>query len=131
MVWYPTSSLTVTRSCGFVSAGQLLKHYEQHGQDFGAGGPEEYARMADEFLRGDVTSHVQECARTKGDRARFDPATDAYGVRDGNGVIRTFFKPVPCSTVAVAEERVKLQRAGRCHKHPDNVTYFLKECEKW
>ena len=123
--------LTVARSCGFVNAGQMLKHYEQHGQDFGAKSPKEYARMAEEFLAGDTPNHVRECTRKKGDVVRFDPTKDAYGVLDANGVIRTFFKPVPCSAVNDAQERRALRRTGRCHRHLDNTTYFLKECERW
>ena len=123
--------LTVARACGFVNAGQMLKHYEQHGQDFGAKSPKEYARMAGEFLTGDTPNHVRECTRKKGDVVRFDPTTDAYGILDANGVTRTFFKPVPCSSVSDAQERDSLRRTGRCHRHLDNTTYFLKECERW
>lgn len=131
MVWYPTASFAVERTCGFVSTGQKLKHYEQHGQDFGANSPEEYARMAAEFLTGTSPNHVLECIRSQGDAVRFDPTTDAYGVLDANGVIRTFFKPVPCISVRSALERDALRRTGRCHRHPDNTTYFWKECERW
>ena len=82
--------LTMARTYGFVSTGQMLKHYEQHGQNFGAKSPKEYARMAEEFLTGDTPNHVLECTRKKGEVVRFDPITDSYGVLDANGVTRTF-----------------------------------------
>ena len=119
--------LTVARACGFVNAGQMLKHYEQHGQDFGAKSPKEYARMAEEFLTGDTPNHVRECTRKKGDVVRFDPTTDAYGILDANGVTRTLFIRGQSMQLSKSmQERAPWNLHGRwTHRHLDDTTYFL------
>lgn len=107
-----------------------MRHFAEHGEEFKAGTPQEYVQMADEFLSGNKPAHIHECRRKRGDLLRFDPVTEAYGVLDGNGTIRTFFKPVPCVTIPLSQ-RVLVRLSGRCHGHPDNLSYFQSECKRW
>ena len=102
---------------------ELLQHFADHGSEFAATGPAEYERMADDFWANPRPPHVQECRRARGDMVRFDPMTDAYGVIDSANVIRTFFKPVPCASVALAQ-RATMKRAGQCHAEVTNLVYF-------
>lgn len=114
----------------FVNARQLGLHFGKHGAEFGAGSPQEYEQLADIFLVGALRASVHECRRAGGDVVRFDPASDEYGVVDGAGVIRTYFKPVPCSTLA-ASVRVAARQSGKCHSSADNLSYFYLECSKY
>jgi hypothetical protein len=123
LVCYDPRFGDVGNTCGFLNAKQLNRHYAEHGADFGAASPQEYGTLADAFLGGVKPAHVHECKRSAGDTVRFDPVTEAYGVLDSNGIIRTYFKPVPCSSVP-AHQRRAIQQAGRCHGHPNNLLYF-------
>ncbi len=109
---------------GFSNANSLARHYVDHGSDFGCASAVEYEVLADEFLGAARPAHVQERLRTKGDIVRFDPITDSYGVIDPSGVIRTFFKPVPCASIADLLKRAAAKKAGRCHGHASNLVYF-------
>jgi hypothetical protein len=115
---------------GFVNARELNRHFSEHGPDFGASNATDYEHRADVFLGGQHSSGVHECTRRKGDIIRYDPQTEAYGVVDKDGVIRTFFKPVPCSKVP-ASVRAAVKMSGRCHGHQNNLVYFQAECRKW
>src|SRR5208337_2238751 len=100
---------------GFLNARQRSRHFSEHGGDFGASNANEYEQFADTFLCGPAPlGSVQECTRKKGDKVRYDPTTQTYGVIDGSGVIRTFYKPVPCPSVPAAV-RAAIKQAGRCH----------------
>lgn len=115
---------------GFLSRRQLNSHYQLHGADFGAANAGEYEKQADAFWADPKPSGVHECVREHGDRVRFDPAIQGYSVMDSKGVIRTFFKPVPCVSLP-PHQRGAARRAGRCHGHADNLVYFREECTKW
>jgi pyocin large subunit-like protein len=114
---------------GFESVAQLNRHFGEHGHDFGASNPTEYEEMADIFLGGDKPEATHECARPGGAKLRYDPNSEAFGALDGAGIIRTYFKPVPCSSLpgAVRESR---RQAGRCHRYANNLVYFKAECQK-
>ena len=114
---------------GFVNARQMNLHYLAHGADFGAANAIEYERMADAFWAVPKPAHVHECMRKSGDIVRYDPHTAAYSVVDAKGVIRTFFKPVPCVALPTGE-RTTARRSGRCHDHPNNLVYFQTECKR-
>jgi pyocin large subunit-like protein len=115
---------------GFLNARQRSRHFSEHGADFGASNANEYEEAADIFLAGTAASGVHECIRQKGDKIRYDPASQAYGVLDGVGVIRTFYKPVPCSSLP-ATVRKAIRLAGRCHSYANNLAYFNAECKRW
>jgi pyocin large subunit-like protein len=109
---------------GFSNASSLARHYVDHGSDFGSLGAADYEALADQFLGGAKPPHIQERRRANGDIVRFDFLTEAYGVIDGSGVIRTFFKPVPCASIADLVIRAAAKKAGRCHGYASNLLYF-------
>ena len=115
---------------GFLNSRQLRLHYAAHGAAFGARSAAEYQEIADRFLREPKGTAAEECKRSHGDIVRFDPSTDEFGVLDARKVIRTFFKPIPCASVPVAE-RSKMKQTGRCHDYATNLLYFQEECKKW
>ena len=115
---------------GFLNARQLSLHYAEHGADCGANSAAEYERMADGFWAAAKPAHVHQCTRRRGDVLRYDPSSEVYGVLDRNGVIRTYFKPVPCAAVPVAQ-RSAVKQAGRCHGEVTNLLYFQRECQRW
>ncbi len=115
---------------GFLNTRQLNRHFSEHGADFGASNITDYQEMADVFLGGSKAAYVEECTRSKGDTVRYDPTTEAYGIIDSNNVIRTYFKPVPCSSLSVSI-RAAVKSVGRCHGYTDNLTYFQQECKRW
>jgi filamentous hemagglutinin len=75
---------------GFLNARQRNRHFAEHGADFGASNAIDYEASADLFLGGTVPSGVHECTRKQGDKLRYDPKTQNYGVIGSNDVIRTF-----------------------------------------
>lgn len=117
----------VTR--GFESLAQLRLHFQEHGGDFGASDADEYEQMADAFLGGSTAPTVHECVRRCGVKIRYDPADESFGILDSNKVIRTYFKPVPCSSLPGAVRAIAKQ-AGRCHPCANNLVYFKTECKK-
>lgn len=114
---------------GFESLVQLNRHFSEHGSDFGASSAREYEELADVFLGGAKPVHVHECARQCGARLRYDPNTEAFGVLDATGVCRTYFKPVPCSSLR-GSIRAAMKQSGRCHSFANNLVYFKAECKK-
>jgi len=119
----------VLNTNGFESIAQLKRHFQEHGDDFGASNPDDYEQMADTFLGGDKPDTVLECPRSGGGKLRYDPAREAFGAVNGAGIIGTYFKPIPCSSVR-GSIREATRRAGRCHKYANNLVYFKAECEK-
>jgi filamentous hemagglutinin len=68
-------------------------HWEKHGSEFPEFSSEEdYVRGVHAFLlhppAGTLVKH-----RDNGDTLYFDPASDTFAVRAGNGAPRTFFRP--------------------------------------
>ncbi len=114
---------------GFESVAQRRRHFSEHGDDFGASDADEYEEWAGAFLGGARPSDVRECVRECGYMIRYDPNTEAFGILDNSGIIRTYYKPVPCSSVPFAM-RDAVRLAGRCHKYPNNLIYFQAECKK-
>ena len=108
---------------------QLVLHHGEHGADFDAATPADYQQLADEFWANPRPVHVFECARSKGDTLRFDTMTDAFSVLGSNMVIRTFYKPVPCSSLP-ASLAIPMRMSGDCHGESSNLAYFQRECRK-
>lgn len=115
---------------GFLNTRQRNRKFSKHGTEFGASNAEDYERSADAFLGGVVPPGVHECARKEGDRLRYDPQTEAYGVIDIAGVIRTYYKPVPCLSIRDLLTRAAVRQAGMCHGKATNLLYFQSECER-
>ena len=115
---------------GFASIGELHRHFQEHGGEFGIKDAVEYEKTADALWFDPKPAHVEECRRNKGDLIRFDTQAQSYGVLDRNGAMRTFFKPVPCSSLPMPQRKAMMKR-GRCHREPTNLLYFERECKRW
>jgi pyocin large subunit-like protein len=114
---------------GFESVAQLNYHFQEHGGDFRASNAEEYEQMADIFLGGSKAATVHECIRACGMKLRYDPADESFGIIDRANFIKTYYKPVPCSSLP-GSVRTATKLAGRCHGCANNLVYFKMECKK-
>jgi hypothetical protein len=55
-------------------------HFRKHGSDIGARDPEEYERMADEFMFGEMNRNTRQCTRpNRGQRLRFNSWNRRFG----------------------------------------------------
>jgi pyocin large subunit-like protein len=107
------------RTNGFASRVHRLGHWADHQADFGGIGVARYEARADRFLSKPVHVGIRQCTRKGGDIVRFDLVTDESAVMSTAGVVRSYFKPMPC---------VVIKRKG-CHRLPDNLTYFHETCK--
>jgi filamentous hemagglutinin len=87
-------------------AQNALRHFKDHGGDFGAKNALDYVRQAHRFLLNPPAGTLTRI-RGNGDIVRYNPVTNTFGVLAPQGVPRTFFKPDP--TV---------------HGFPTNLDYF-------
>ena len=64
-------------AAAFLNKRQLLRHFHDHGSDFGAASANQYEQMASLFLTGDLTTTMVECKRKLGDVVRCDQSSGA------------------------------------------------------
>ena len=102
---------------------ELAIHHAKHGAQFPGITATDYENLADRFLGRPPTASMLECRRKKGDMLRYDKTTEEFGVLSPAGIIRTYFKPVPCVSLP-------LPLRTNCHGHPTNVDYFREECKR-
>jgi pyocin large subunit-like protein len=81
------------RNVGFHTARQLAEHFEKHGSEFGDISRQEYLVRAQELRDAPVSGTILESVRNDGVITRFDRKTGAFIAFDGDGTIRTFFRP--------------------------------------
>lgn len=103
---------------------ELAIHHAKHGADFMAATDTEYERLAEQFLLTPFRPGLIECKRKRGDIVRYDEITQEFAVLSAVGVIRTYFKPVPCASLPRGVPKVG------CHGMRDNLQYFNTECSK-
>jgi len=103
--------------------GERLIHHAKHKAQFPGLTDIQYEELADVFLRRTPALELLECERKKGDVLRYDTATGEFGVLSATGIIRTYFKPVPCISLPV-------EIRTNCHGKPTNIDYFNSECRK-
>jgi pyocin large subunit-like protein len=101
---------------------ELADHYRKHRADFAVSTAADYEAMAERFLASPLAPNLLECARTMGDVVRYDTMTMEYGVRSNAGIIRTYFKPAPCSSISRGARKIP------CHPYADNIAYFKVSC---
>src|SRR5437868_11790145 len=69
------------RTNGFITLGDLLQHFSDHGSDFTAQSPTEYELLADKFLSGCLQKGTLECIRSpSGVKLRYNTLTEEFGV---------------------------------------------------
>lgn len=98
---------------------ELARHHAKHAHHFPVNNATEYEHSAAHFLIKVKGPTIVECRRKEGDIVRYDTATEEFGVLSSLGIIRTYFKPVPCRAAPPP-----------CHGHRDNLEYFKNECGK-
>jgi pyocin large subunit-like protein len=94
-IFLPGISGSVIKKVGdFASEAKLLKHFEDHGAEFGNSfkNASEYLKGAKDFFN-NITDDVIQMTRKNGDVVQYNTKTNEFGVIDKEGIIRTFFKP--------------------------------------
>jgi RHS repeat-associated protein len=91
----------------FASIALRDAHFIKHRAEFAFKTAVGYERAAAGFLTGKLPKGVLEGVRKNGDRVRFNPNTDEFGIIRADGAIRTYFVPNPAE-----------------HKFVDNMSYF-------
>ncbi len=71
----------------------LQDHFERHGGDFNAKSPEDYARLAWEFLQRAKSGALLMKVDDEGVLRVFDPKSRSFAAYSRNGTTKTFFKP--------------------------------------
>lgn len=106
-----------------------LRHYVDHGSDFGAKNSTDYCLRAKTFLNKPVTlgGDIEENQRRRGgvlveEWVRYDKITNEFAVVYTDGVICTYFKPMMASHAPPGTPRRKT------HRRASNYQYFLDEC---
>lgn len=113
----------------FSGRDQLNNHFQRHGADFGAATPADYESLADTFLVSPLSAPTLEHSRSNGDCVRFNPTNDHFGIMRGN-IIRTFFIPVRCATIPLAQRAIA-RAAKQCHDYATNLLYYQAACAQW
>ncbi len=101
---------------------ELADHFRKHRADFTVPTDRDYEALAERFLANPAAPYLMECIRRSGDVVRYNTVTTEYAVRSSTGIIRTYFKPVPCSSIAAGAPRVP------CQNYVDNLAYFRATC---
>ena len=105
---------------------KLSDHFSRHHVRLGLKSEKEYQRKASEFLLTSAAERgIQDCTRKYGDLVRYDPITDEFGVLSSAGIIRTYFKAVPCHALLLPAPMLDCHKGGL-----SNLDYFLSECGK-
>lgn len=131
LTWWSRGIFAIPHTNGFIDKTERLQHWSDHAQDFGSGHSEmRYEYMADRFLTGPLIPVVLDCRRIRrtnryGDYIRFNQTTGEFGVLSKSGIIKTYFKPMPCCWLPAG-----YARPGVCHGEPSNLDYFSGECRK-
>lgn len=104
----------------------LADHFQRHGPLLNiTTSATDYEIKADEMFETPKPPNFLECVRPDGDVIRFDIKTEAYAVRDSSNIIRTYYLPVPCHRLPVAQRKPK-----RCHHELSNLAYFNRNCSR-
>lgn len=75
------------------NVASLPDHFARHGHDFGAKDPDDYARMAWEFLQRAKADGLPAKRDETGLLRVFDPKSGAFAAYNRDGTTKTFFKP--------------------------------------
>jgi hypothetical protein len=77
----------------FADTDSRDEHFEKHRQEFGVATPEDYERMADDFMAASMNMSLYECRRLNADRVRMHLINTHLGVVKRDGKLRTFCIP--------------------------------------
>ena len=76
---------------GFRTQADLRQHFYKHGADFACATSDQYERLADAFLGGQLAADASECTRQNGGLVRYNEITGEFGVVHPNGYIATYY----------------------------------------
>jgi Flp pilus assembly pilin Flp len=77
---------------GWGNPAELARHFHDHGGDFGAKTPPEYARQAQDLLQRAVEQHLPTKVNPADGSIRvWDPSTDEFGAYNSDGTTKTYF----------------------------------------
>ncbi len=85
-IWTATKELS--------PVGNALKHFNKHGDDFGAQNSVDYVKKAREFLFSPPNG-TQTITRTSGERVLYHEESNTFGILSNESTPQTFFKPDP------------------------------------
>jgi hypothetical protein len=71
----------------------LARHFRDHGGDFGATDPEDYAQRAQDFFQRAVSERLPTKVDSDGTIRVYDPATNEFGSYNADGTTKTYYKP--------------------------------------
>ena len=90
----PSPGFEVARpQVGFRSRERLVEHFRKHGREFGRIDMDRYLSLAQELRDRPAGGMVLESVRGDGVTVRYDKSSGAFIAFDGDGTIRTFFRP--------------------------------------
>ena len=95
----------------FADPTRRALYFRKHGAEFAVATEGAYEAMAERFMNLPLRQPVLECVRRNGDRVRFDPTTDEFGIARSIGAILSYYKPQPA-----------------VHLRPSNMQYFREQC---
>jgi RHS repeat-associated protein len=75
------------------NAGELARHFRDHGSDFGARTADEYAAKASDFLQRALRERLPTKIDSDGVIRVYDPRSNTFGSYNPDGTTRTFYKP--------------------------------------
>lgn len=112
----------------FFNRLSLEEHFDDHGSDFCAINEDEYDYLnkAIAFLQVPLSSDADlvECIRLNGDIVRFNKRTHHFAVVRPNGVIRTYYIPMPRHLAPLGRP------VAQTHGFTTNLLYYNSECLK-
>lgn len=88
-----TTELPASETWNSKRPNTLAKHFADHGADFGATSPEDYANQASRFLHSSQERGLETLVTNDGSLMVYDPASNTFGAYNGDGTTQTFFKP--------------------------------------
>jgi len=77
------------------NAGTLLRHFRDHGSDFGAKNPADYAKQANNFYGRFGKNGIDVKIDSRGDVLMYESKTNTFGVYTSGGQTKSFYKPDP------------------------------------
>jgi RHS repeat-associated protein len=92
-----TGVLRLSSEESWGNAKTLEDHFANHGADFGANSPAEYARGASEFFQRGIQDGLPTKISSDGTIRVYDPATNTFGSYRPDGATKTFYKPTSSS----------------------------------
>ncbi len=77
----------------WANPASLPDHFARHGADFGARNPEDYARLAAQFLQRAKAEGLPAKVDNSGVLRIYDSRSGSFGAYNADGTTKTFFKP--------------------------------------